>query len=507
MIQPYPPLGRFKDGARSSVCESHWAFCCNACVRMREEKLDAISRMPYDHRMSQSDLFPVESSQRDERMLKHVNAVAIMPIKGGGKISVFERRLYNVLLHRSQEEGDRAEYSARMHEIAKDCAFDSNNTGHIKKALTNLMKTIVEWQSPTTNEIEDVWDACGLLSGAAIRKNKKTNAVILEWRYDSKIKQQLLSPDRYARLTLESITQLRTHAALALYEICARYVDNPGHKTARQHWRWWRPVLCGQAYDEEKGEYRYFKRDVLQPAIAEINSNTELQVRLLPEYRERDNKTISDLQFEVHLKARSQAKVGSQKKPLEKVQEGDLQIIGRAVKAGVPQADAERLYRSHGAEAFENKLAELENRISMSQKLGPVENPYGYLRTLLRNPIQEPTGQSGLKQADSPMPTAKEIEMNKAALHEEWLRRKKDELRAVFQESPEDEQQELLAQFRASLTIQPMIKRFDSSGWNHKMIRDAFAGFLGEEWFGADWNKPSPDDILSLALEKTPPDS
>lgn len=455
--------------------------------------------------MIQPELFPGDASiQREERMLKHVNAVAIMPIKGGGKISVFERRLYNVLLHRSQAMGDQGEYSARMHEIAKDCAFDSNNTTHIKKALTNLMKTIVEWQSPTTNEIEEVWDASGLLSGAAVRKNKKTNAVILEWRYDTKIKQQLLSPDRYARLTLESLTQLRTHAALALYEICARYVDNPGRKTARQHWRWWRPVLCGQAYDIEKGEYRYFKRDVLQPAIAEINTNTELEVQLLPEYRERDNKTVSDIQFEVRLKTATIPPTAAQKKPLEKVKEADLAIIGKALNAGLTQAEAERLYRDHGVGALASGIQALEKRLAMpADRIDPVENPASYLRALLRSKTPESSASPASSIAEAGR-VSKELERNKAALHEEWLRRRKDELRTLFQENPQSEQEELLRQFRASLTNQPMIKRFDTDGWNHRMVRDTFANFLGEVWHGTGWNKPGTDDILALALEKTP---
>lgn len=454
--------------------------------------------------MGQTDLFsPDTQTRREERMLKHVNAVAIMPVKGGGKISAFERKLYNALLRRSQAVGDQVEYSARMHEIAKDCAFDSKNTAHIKKALTNLMKTIVEWQSPTTNEIEEVWEACGLLSGATVRKNKETNAVVVEWRYDTKIKHQLLSPDRYARLTLESLTQLRTHAAIALYEICARYVDNPGRKTARQHWRWWRPVLCGQAFDLEKGEYRYFKRDVLQPAIAEINSNTELDVQLLPEYRERDNKTISEIQFEVRLKTAVLPTPSPKNKPLEKVQECDLEIIGKALQAGLTQTEAERLYRSHGAQAMQGGLLELEERVAMSMRLGPVENPARYLRSVLRT---QPSGAAPgfLPRKEQSGLAPKELEQNKAALHEQWLRRKKDELRSLFQECPQSEQDDLLRQFRATLTNQPMIKRFDSSGWNHRMIRDTFAGFLGEVWRGAEWNRPGPDEILALALEKAP---
>lgn len=475
--------------------------------RIREEFICPSSRMNYHPPMSQPELFPesTEAAKAEARMIKHVNAVALMPIKGGGKISVFERKLYNILLHQAQRQGDRAEYSARMPEIIKQCRFDSNNTAHIKKSLTNLIKTIVEWQSPSTNESVEVWDACGLLSGASIKKDKLTQGITLEWRFDTKIKQQLLSPDRYARLMLESVTQLRSHPALALYEICARYVDNPSHKTARQHWRWWRPVLTGQAHDIEKGEYRYFKRDVLQPAIAEINANTELDVRLLPELREADKKTVSIIQFEVNLKAAS-AVIAPSRQP-KQVAVQHLPIIGEMIKAGIPQVEAERLLHEVGAQGIEEGLATLERRRAMSSdKIGPVENPARYLRSIVRSAGPAPTLSLG-SAVDSGVEQVrvhKELERNKTALHEEWLRRKKDTLRSLFQESPAGDQESLLKQFRATLTSQPVVKRLDTNGWNHRMVRDSFASFLGQTWDGPEWNTPKPDDILALALERAP---
>ena len=211
----------------------------------------------------QGGLFPIDAD--DEFLLKHVNAVALMPVPGGRRISLLGRRVFNVLLHRAQECGELDEYQARMHEIVSDAGYNSNDTAPIRKILRELMSTTVEWQSPTNGEIE-TWDACNLLSGAGTTKDKRTGAVTVRWRYDSKVRAQLLSPDRYARLSLEAITQLSTHAAMALYEICARYVDNPRHLTARQHWRWWRPVLTGVSSDDSKAEYRFFKRDVLHKA-------------------------------------------------------------------------------------------------------------------------------------------------------------------------------------------------------------------------------------------------
>jgi hypothetical protein len=226
--------------------------------------------------MDQPSLFHPDDA--DDILLKHVNAVALMPVQGGRRISLLGRRLFNVLLHRSQDEGEQEEYEARLHEVISDADYNSKDTAPLKKILKELMSTTVEWQSPSSGEIE-TWDACNLLSGAGITKDKRSGAVTIRWRFDSKVRSQLLSPDRYARLSIEAITQLSSHAAMALYEICARYVDNPGHKTARQHWRWWKPVLTGYAGDDTKSEYRFFKRDVLNRAIAEINERTNIEVK------------------------------------------------------------------------------------------------------------------------------------------------------------------------------------------------------------------------------------
>lgn len=446
----------------------------------------------------QAGLFPPGTD--DEYLLKHVNAVALMPVRGGRRISLLGRRLFNVLLHRAQEDGEHDEYQARMHEITRDAGYDSNDLGHIRKSLRELMSTTVEWQSPSNGEIE-TWEACVLLSGAGTRKDMRTGGVTVFWRYDSKVREQLLSPDRYARLSLEAITQLSSHASMALYEICARYVDNPGHKTARQHWRWWKPVLTGVSGDDSKAEYRFFKRDVIHKAIAEINALTNIEVTGPIEYKERDNRTISDIQFGVRLKGHSHAR--PQPEPLKNIASTDLPVVGRAINAGVKQTEAEGLLRKHGPETLAAAVSELEKRQQMpSEKVGQVVKPGGWLRATIERRAKEalelPTPET-VKQL-----TKEDVKKHRAAWTDEWLRRRKDELRKDFQELDEPSQREILESFRENLkaTSHPQfLKRLENSGWEHRMVRDVFTKFLGNRVLGADWDKPTPDDIISIAAQ------
>jgi hypothetical protein len=436
---------------------------------------------------------------RDMQLLKHVNAVAIMPTKDGGRISAFERRLFNVLLYWAQSCGDEPEYSARLHEVARLSGFTSHNTAELKKALKKLMKTVVEWQSPTRGEIED-WEASVLLSGASIKKDRASGAVTLNWRYDRKIQAQLLAPDRYARLALAASIVLRTHPAMVLHEICARYVDNPGRRTARRHWRWWRPVLGGVAYEEGSGEYRYWKRDVLIPAVAEINANTELEVTGPIEYKEQDNRTIADIQFEVRLKSRE--RLAAPAPALGEIRPEDLEVVGKAIDLGLPQSGAEKIVRTHGKARARRALTELERRKAMPDDVaGPVRDPERWVQAVL-------TSSTSTAQDPPPPPIPalepRELQRSKVALQEEWLRRKKDELRALFQELPSSEQVEILARFRETLRVGPILRRFDNEGWNHRMIRDTFATFLGNTWNGPGWSTPPTEEILALALEQRP---
>ena len=454
----------------------------------------------------QPSLFPRDADQFvDEYLLKHVNAVALMPIAGGRRITLLGRRVFNVLLRRAQEAGAQEEYEARMHEILEDASYKSNDTAPIRKILRELMQTTVEWQSPSNGEIE-TWDACNLLSGAGTTKDKKTGAVTVRWRYDTKVREQLLSPDRYARLSLEAITQLSSHSAMALYEICARYIDNPSHKTARQHWRWWKPVLTGVPVTDgdTKAEYRFFKRDVVNKAMAEINARTNLEVRGPFEFKERDNRTIAEIQFEVYLKSDNETPM-----PLTDIGPESLPLVGRAVQAGVKQFEIEELIRKHGPGLVFAGLDELDKRLQMpSVKVGQVLRPGGWLRSQMSRVTKDAKAAKAAGQGGSTSKpvdlTDTELSKRRAAWTDEWLRRRKERLRNGFRELGTERQTELLAAFRSELetgTQPQLLKRFDSSGWKHQLVVGAFTRFIAHQEFGDGWDKATSDDLLAIAAE------
>lgn len=451
--------------------------------------------------VSQPRLFDPADEPRAsaEIVRKHVNAIAMMPSER--KISLLTRKTFNVLLHIAQGQGDQDTYVAPLREVIELTRFDSRDYDLLKKTLKQMISTVVEWQSPTEGEFER-WDACGLIAGASLTKHKRSGAITVEWSYAPQLRAQLLSPERYARLSLELMTMLRSHAALALYEICTRYVDNPSHLTARQPWRWWKPVLTGQPENPKaKSEYRYFKRDVLLPAVAEINAVTDLLIEGPLETKGPDNKTIVDLQFRVQRKSRLAGTSPGAEAP--RPQPVDLPLVGAAINLGIRQEDAEKLLEQFGADALKAGLGALERRLEMSERVGEVLEPGRWLKAVL--PAEQRKVQRA--QAASPPPVAVVAPRRQAKWVEEWLRRRREELRQEFTELPQEEQAGWVAAFREHLVARrsPLVRRLDASGWSHQMVVADFLKHYAQRTIGEQWDKPAPEELLQLAAEMGDP--
>ena len=143
---------------------------------------------------------------------KPVNTLAIVP--KSARITSLGRKAYNVLLYEAQDQGlDKDVFRVPLDRVVRGVDFDSNDHALIKKHLRAMVSTTVEWQSPTTGE-GTTWNVSGLLAHA--RLSKIRGQVWVEWSYAVNLKQELLQPTVFARLSLEIISQLRSHAGIAL---------------------------------------------------------------------------------------------------------------------------------------------------------------------------------------------------------------------------------------------------------------------------------------------------
>lgn len=425
---------------------------------------------------------------------KPVNTLAIVP--QNRKITALGRKAYNVMLSIAQTQGvEKESYRAPLAEIVSGIDYGSNDLELIKKHLRAMASTIVEWNSPTTGEGTQ-WTVCPLISHATIVKERNQN--FLEWGYAQPLRSELLSPAVFSKLSIGMLSQMHTHAGIVLYEICTRY-KNVG-RTARQNWRWWLPVLTGQPNSERlaKTEYRFFKRDTIKPAIAEVCFITDIEIELV-EYK--DGKSIADVQFYVRHKAQTPLPLKNPPKPV------DLSIIKKAYDLGINEDRAEELIAKHGEEDMKQGLIELQSRMT-SAFPSPVRDPFRYLKATLAG-VQQKLVEIPVDPVESVQTvefesSKKKVEV-KAAWRDEWLRRQKERVVALLQELSQEGVKELELDLARELEFKQshpsVIKRLQSNGWFHPMVRHLMIDFYAKAVLSDDWDKPSSEALLDIASE------
>lgn len=417
---------------------------------------------------------------------KAVEALAIVPTRD--KLSVLCRKIYNVLMFHAQQQGTETQiFRIELRRVAQNLDFTSNNTEVLKEHLRQMVTTKVEWQSPTTGEGAR-WGVAALISHAEL--TNVGGEAWMEWSYAPTIKQAILDPERYAKISLENQAALKTMAGLALYEICARYVDNPGGVTAKQSLAWWRPVLTGDPASREQGAYldwKIFNRDVVKKAVAEINLATDLEVSQIEHKRGR---SVAELQFKVSRKSRY-------KQPLQHVSPVNLEEVGRSIRAGVSQERAEKLLERHGEQKYKSALKELEKRVA-NRNLEQVRSPEKYLSAVLESP--QAVAKAELE-TSKPL-NGKEEKAVRVALLEQYRETRRAEAFSLFKEMTDGKRLDFLSEFQQRVvSVNPALQRsWVSKGLDGAMGKAFFVSFLAEDMWGPGWDNPNDSQLLSFKL-------
>lgn len=192
------------------------------------------------------------------------------------------------------------------------------------------------------------------------------------WAYPPAILGAIKEPQRWARINLLVLSKLSTYAALALYEICVRYRDNPSFVTSRKTCDWWIDALSAGPPGEKRREWRKFKNETLQPAVEEVSAATDLQVELI---EHKLGRQIVEVQFAVHKRKQVIA---------QQPHAVDADVILLGASLGLAEERLDRLIQQFGDRAVREELQGLAKRLS-NRSLAPIHDRYAYLRTVLAN--------------------------------------------------------------------------------------------------------------------------
>lgn len=305
------------------------------------------------------------------------------------RVTLTGRRIYNALLQVAQSRlaamtaMPAADYmfEAPLPAILRTTGSSGEDRTAAKRYLREMRGLEVDWESTAPGDGVK-WRGFSMLSEVAIEIRHGENWV--SWSYPPTLMAALKEPTRWARIDLDILAKLGTYAALALYEICARYRDNPSGVTSRKPVQWWADALSAAPAGAERREWRKFKNERVKEAIDEINRETDLEVELI---EHREGRAVVEAQFAVR-KKRAPARLPSRDATLV-----DANLVLRAESLGVRESKLEALINEFGDAAVRDKVEVLERRASNSRLRG-VDNAYSYLRSLLRNDEAAPSAQS-----------------------------------------------------------------------------------------------------------------
>ena len=303
-----------------------------------------------------------------------------------GSLSTVTRKLFNVILHTTQKQiieitkkeqvvDAKHYFSVRLDDLVRPIqASNANITTHAKNALQEMRRVEVNWEAPDANT-DVIWSSMSLLSEARIIK--QGGVLYAYWALPPGLMEVIEDPLRFTLIDIDQLSQLKTYAAVALYEICARYKTNPTGVTSEHPVDWWVDALTQTPkIDPKTNKLRLrpwvkFKNEQGNTAIREINEKSDISIELIE--RKGIGKTIVAAQFKVWKKPDDSSKT-------PKISQ---RLAEKSVQAGIEISFVAALIQRGQSEIILlDALTKLELRLSMRDK-EPIESPVAYLKKIL----------------------------------------------------------------------------------------------------------------------------
>ncbi|WP_286530764.1 replication initiation protein [Variovorax sp. J31P179] len=322
---------------------------------------------------------PVMSHAVDDvlELRKPHEMIVMMP--RSARVTLTGRRIYSALLQVAQTRlvalpGMPAAdfmFEAPLAAILRTTGSSGSERTAAKKYLIEMRSLEVDWESTAPGDGVK-WRGFSMLSEVALELRRGENWV--SWSYPPTIMAALRDPQRWARIDLDVLAKLGSYTAVALYEICARYRENPSGVTSRKPVTWWVDALSNGPGPERR-EWRKFKNERVKDAVIEINAETDLEIDLI---EHKQGRVITEVQFAVRKKRQA---------PLQRPLTGepvDATLVLRAETLGIREIKLEGLLKEFGDERVRAQIEVLERRAA-NKSLRTIENAFSYLRSLLRN--------------------------------------------------------------------------------------------------------------------------
>ena len=323
--------------------------------------------------------------------LEKINEVikASPAIQIQSRISLLQRRAWNVLLANAYNQlPDKEIHSVSIVELAAKLGFGDGNQEYLKEVLKSIVDCKVEWNVLGKDKKEE-WGVASLLAEVRIRDS------ICFYQFPHTLRLKLHNPRIYAKLNLRLQNRFRSRYALVLWEVCFDYFDTDRDQGET-------PFIPLEVFKGlmglEKDEYSLFKelnRNVIKPAIKEINNLTGYQVEI---EQKRLGRRIGELKFRI-TKVKQFPVQESLFPDIENLPRVALELVQAEIdrKVALKIADQEWDFinpqKLPTPGTYPDFLAYIAEKIEMSLHAAAVKNRSGFIVEAIRENYQDPAVQ------------------------------------------------------------------------------------------------------------------
>ena len=343
------------------------------------------------------------------------------------RISLLQRRAWNVLLANAYNELPYKDiHQVSVAELAKKLGFKSNNQDYLKETLEALVDCTVKWNL-LNKDNKEVWGVASLLGSAEIENG------ICTYSFAAHLRLKLHNPRIYARLNLRLQNRFKSQYALILWELCFDYFDTDRNQGETP----FIPIetfkeLVGLAPDEYP-VFGFLNRDVIKPAVKEINTLTDYFIEV---EQKRVSRRVAELKFRItrvkQLPVQESVFPDIEDLPpiaMELVQSGiDRKMALRIAEQDWDFVNPEKL-PSPGS--YADFLSYISEKVEMSVDAASVKNQAGYIVEAIRENYEDPELQ---KQRQLRAEKAKEKELEDLTM--EFKAKQKTLLRQAIHADP-----------------------------------------------------------------------
>jgi plasmid replication initiation protein len=274
-----------------------------------------------------------------------------------GELSLLQRKILNILLENAKPRLSEIEvHEIPFRDIVRRLEYNSNDHKPIRAALDELPARRIKWNYLDAGTEKD-YGVSAYISEVKYVGDK------VRYAYPPTVREMLHSPRRFTVLNLAVQNAFSRQYSLPLYEIVKQSLDvgeTPTYSILQ--WRDLLGLAKGKTYDE----FKHFRAKVLNPAIEEVNSNSDVTTE--PVFH-RQGRNIVALSFTVASNPQLPLQLESRSPRAE-------EIVARMVALGFRESLARQYLTRYPENYLLENLAVVESR---HQKGQVKSSPAGYL--------------------------------------------------------------------------------------------------------------------------------